>query len=196
MHQLAGAKLAPKPQVAPSRPVSRPTANRESSRSPSTHPPRQIHFVHWNCTHFDSAQEASRHKHGLAVLAVLVQALDGDQNKNKHLDKILTGLSRISKPNSSHQLSEARLDLKKLFPSNRCHYATYEGSLTTPPLSEVVDWIVFLQPIQCSVGQVDQFRQLQCNSGPLLKNCRPIQPLNERTVSVWSQTTAPLRNVL
>lgn len=131
-------------------------------------------------------EEASKHKHGLAVLAVLLEAHDGTRNNNKHLDKILAGLPDIQQPDSSVSLAQARLDLKKLFPSNRCNYATYEGSLTTPPLSEVVDWIVFLQPVQCSSEQVAQFRRIKCPEGDLVKNCRPVQPINERLVSIWS----------
>lgn len=153
----------------------------------------QIHFVHWNCTSFDSFEEAARHKHGLAVLAVLVQALEGDeQNSNKHLDKIVAALPRVSeRPHSSAQLDDFRLDLKKLFPANRWLYASYEGSLTTPPLSEVVDWIVFLQPIQCSRRQIEAFRQMSCAPAlghKLTKNCRPVQPTNERLVSIWTHS--------
>lgn len=74
---------------------------------------------------------------------------------------------------------------------NRWSYATYEGSLTTPPLSEVVDWIVFLNPIQCSTNQIGEFRHIRCptsgaSSHQLLNNCRPVQPLNDRLVSIWT----------
>lgn len=154
----------------------------------------EIHFVHWNCTDFNSMEEASRHKNGLAVLGVLVEALVGEQHRNKHLDKIANALERIEKPGSKCDVN-ARLDLKKLFPSNRWNYATYEGSLTTPPLSEVVDWIVFLNPIQCSASQIEQFRRLKCPSEDsskqeeeqeLIKNFRPVQPHNGRLVTIWT----------
>lgn len=149
----------------------------------------ELHFVHWNCTDFNSPEEAMRHKHGLAVVAVLLQAIEGDQNKNKHLEKIVSNLRKVQRAGSSAAVTNARLDLKKLFPTNRWLYATYEGSLTTPPLSEIVDWIVFLNPVQCSTGQVEQFRHLKCSSSgsqSLTKNCRPIQPSNGRLVSIWS----------
>lgn len=72
-------------------------------------------------------------------------------------------------------------------PANRTLYASYEGSLTTPPLSEVVDWVVFLQPIQCSSSQIKEFSQIKCPSGGNLdKNCRPVQPHNDRVISLWS----------
>jgi carbonic anhydrase len=153
----------------------------------------QLHFVHWNCKQFASMEEASKHKHGLAVLGVFVQALEGEQNRNKHLDKIIGGLADVmDRPHGSVLLNDIRLDLKKLFPSNRWNYATYEGSLTTPPLSECVDWLVFLQPIICSSSQIDLFRQIKCPSGALKKNCRPVQPLNKRTVTIWTHHSDPV----
>lgn len=147
----------------------------------------ELHFVHWNCSQFGSADEAAKHKHGLAVLAVFVQALEGEQSRNKHLDKLLAGVRAVrEQTHASVELESSRLDLKKLFPANRWDYATYEGSLTTPPLSEVVDWLVFLQPIQCSSSQVAEFRQLKCPGGRLMKNCRPTQAHNQRTVTIWT----------
>lgn len=133
------------------------------------------------------------------MLAVFVQALEGDrQHCNKHLDKIIGALPRVAdKPHSSYELHDARLDLKKLFPANRWLYVSYEGSLTTPPLSEVVDWVVFLQPIQCSRRQIEAFRELKCpvsnstdHSEKLSKNCRPVQPHNNRTVNIWTHSGA------
>lgn len=150
----------------------------------------EIHFVHWNCTDFSDIEEASKHRHGLAVLGVLVMALEGEHNKNKHLDKIVSALRQVKQPNSSAELGRTKLDLKKLFPTNRWSYATYEGSLTTPPLSEVVDWIVFLNPVICSSNQIGQFQQINCDATlPMKRNCRPIQPTNNRLVSIWTHPT-------
>ena len=42
---------------------------------------------------------------------------------------------------------------KCLLPASR-HYWTYPGSLTTPPLSESVTWIVLREPISISERQV------------------------------------------
>lgn len=42
---------------------------------------------------------------------------------------------------------------KCLLPASR-HYWTYPGSLTTPPLSESVTWIVLREPISISEKQV------------------------------------------
>ena len=53
----------------------------------------------------------------------------------------------------------------------------YEGSLTTPPCSEGVKWLVMTTPIEMSPEQVAQFRAI------LHGNNRPVQPLNGRTVA-------------
>ena len=53
----------------------------------------------------------------------------------------------------------------------------YDGSLTTPPCSEGVNWNVFMTPITMSAAQMDAFTALYAN------NYRPVQPLNDRTVT-------------
>lgn len=45
------------------------------------------------------------------------------------------------------------LDPAKLIPENK-KYWTYPGSLTTPPCSESVTWILFKEPIEVSREQV------------------------------------------
>ncbi len=52
----------------------------------------------------------------------------------------------------------------------------YDGSLTTPPCSEGVKWVVFTTPIRLSAKQVGMFREI------LKGNNRPAQPLNNRAV--------------
>lgn len=56
------------------------------------------------------------------------------------------------------------------------HFYAYEGSLTTPPCSETVQWIVMKDPIEVSRAQIDRFRSL------IGENARPVQPLNDREV--------------
>jgi carbonic anhydrase len=67
------------------------------------------------------------------------------------------------------------LDLNKLLPEDRTYY-TYMGSLTTPPCTEDVLWMVFKQPMKVSVDQITIFSRLYRN------NARPIQPSNNRLV--------------
>lgn len=59
----------------------------------------------------------------------------------------------------------------------RDDYYLYNGSLTTPPCSEGVRWIVMQQPIEVSADQVQHYRDLLG-----FDNNRPIQPTNARIV--------------
>ena len=65
-------------------------------------------------------------------------------------------------------------------------YSTYEGSLTTPPCAESVEWINFLTPLKISRAQLQQFRMLDDdNMNDIVDNFRPPQPLNGRKVRFW-----------
>lgn len=67
------------------------------------------------------------------------------------------------------------IDPNALLPESRGYY-TYMGSLTTPPCTEDVLWMVFKQPMQISAEQIGIFSRLYRN------NARPTQPANNRLV--------------
>jgi carbonic anhydrase len=71
--------------------------------------------------------------------------------------------------------ASVEFDPTALLPARRGYY-TYMGSLTTPPCTEGVLWIVMQQPIQVSPQQLAIFARLH----PM--NARPIQPLNNRVI--------------
>jgi carbonic anhydrase len=60
------------------------------------------------------------------------------------------------------------LELNALLPADR-RYFTYMGSLTTPPCSEGVQWIVMREPVTASIEQIDLFARMY----PM--NARPLQ---------------------
>ncbi|WP_428151187.1 carbonic anhydrase [Brevundimonas sp.] len=65
------------------------------------------------------------------------------------------------------------LDPNGFLPTGR-DFFRYEGSLTTPPCSETVDWVLLSDPITVSQAQVDTFERLHPG------NTRPVQPLHRR----------------
>jgi carbonic anhydrase len=67
------------------------------------------------------------------------------------------------------------IDLNQLLPADRRYY-TYMGSLTTPPCSEGVLWLVMQQPLAVSARQIDIFSRLY----PM--NARPMQRAAGRTI--------------
>jgi carbonic anhydrase len=105
----------------------------------------------------------------LAVVAVLLEK--GTENpfvqtlwNNLPLEKNM----EVSPPS-------AAIDLNAFLPTNRNYY-TYMGSLTTPPCSEGVLWLVLRQPVSVSAEQVGIFSRLYRN------NARPIQPAGARLI--------------
>ena len=70
----------------------------------------------------------------------------------------------------------ARLKVSKLLPANKAYY-NYAGSLTTPPCSEGVNWMVLQHSIEVSAAQVAAFTNI------FAKSVRPVQPLNGRIIS-------------
>jgi carbonic anhydrase len=67
------------------------------------------------------------------------------------------------------------IDLMKLLPEDR-RYVTYMGSLTTPPCTEGVLWMVIKQPVSVSRQQIDTFSRFY----PM--NARPVQPIGDRLI--------------
>lgn len=69
-----------------------------------------------------------------------------------------------------------RINPARLLPHDRDRYYTYTGSLTTPPCTEGVRWLVMTEPITVTAGQVARFKEL---IGP---NTRSLQAINGRPV--------------
>ncbi|MDR7271411.1 carbonic anhydrase [Pelomonas saccharophila] len=67
------------------------------------------------------------------------------------------------------------LDLAALLPAKLSYYS-FDGSLTTPPCSEGVSWMVLREPVELSPAQIKQFRRIFAH------NARPLQPLGDRKV--------------
>ncbi len=67
-------------------------------------------------------------------------------------------------------------DAAKLFPKNHEYYR-FSGSLTTPPCTEGVRWIVLKKPVFVSKAQIDALRKVMGHD-----NNRPLQPINAREI--------------
>jgi carbonic anhydrase len=63
-----------------------------------------------------------------------------------------------------------------MLPAER-HYYRFTGSLTTPPCSEGVRWLVVQKPVTASKAQIDAFTKAVG-----FPNNRPLQALNARQV--------------
>jgi carbonic anhydrase len=129
------------------------------------HYPMEMHLVH----------KAANGK--LAVIGVFIEA----GAHNAAFDPIWNNLP-TQKGVETHYPS-VNVDVDRLLPTNRASYR-YDGSLTTPPCSEGVRWIVMTTPIQLSAEQIKAFTAI------IHDNNRPTQPLNGRPVLTEAVTIA------
>lgn len=78
--------------------------------------------------------------------------------------------------NQEKNIEQCSLNPNQLMPNTQTHY-TYTGSLTTPPYTENVIWVVMKTPTQASAEQIDFFKSRITDF-----NARSVQPLNHRPV--------------
>src|SRR5262245_24554635 len=79
-------------------------------------------------------------------------------------------------------VSGVTVNARDLLPHERTYYR-YNSSLTTPPCTEGVQWLLMNTPVELSEAQVTAFQQIIHN------NARPIQPMNDRTFLLTSAMT-------
>ena len=108
----------------------------------------------------------------LAVVAVLLER--GRDDKPQPL--VQTVWANLPLEKGEALPAQVQIDLNQLLPAERGYY-TYMGSLTTPPCTEGVLWMVMRQPVQLTAQQIGIFarlypmnaRPLQAGSGRLIK---------------------------
>lgn len=104
----------------------------------------------------------------LAVLALLVER--GSDNA-----LVQTLWNNLPLERNEAYSPAVQINVQDLLPTRREYYS-YMGSLTTPPCSEGVLWLVLKQPIQLSDEQIAVFSRFYRN------NARPVQPVNDRVI--------------
>ncbi|HHP0358961.1 TPA: carbonic anhydrase [Campylobacter jejuni] len=118
--------------------------------------PLELHFVHKNSSN--------------QILVIGVLFKEGKENLT--LKQILNNVKEIEK--------NQNLDLKTLLPKNKSYF-NFEGSLTTKPYTEGVEWIVMEHPLELSKAQILEFQKLLNN------NARALQTLNNRVIKYYKE---------
>ncbi len=116
----------------------------------------EAHFVH--------ADDKGR----LAVLGVFLVA--GARNW------LFAEIMKIAPTSPGVAKLKSPLFAQALLPRRGNLFFRYEGSLTTPPCAETVQWNVFLDSVSVAQSDIDAFAKIYPN------NARPLQPLNRRFV--------------
>lgn len=144
----------------------------------------ELHFVHED-------------KQGrLAILGVFIE----EGGHNDTLGELFTNLPKApshkgmnhdgklhAKNSTVPQITTTRLsnNYEDLLPTEGDLFV-YQGSLTTPPCSEEVQWMIFVEPIQMSRQQIQSYRALYSENGMPYHTNRPLQKLNDRLIRFGS----------
>ena len=104
----------------------------------------------------------------LAVVAVLM-------DKGQPQPAVQKVWNSLPLEKGEERAARVPLELNELLPTDR-RYFTYMGSLTTPPCSEGVQWVVMRQPVSMSPEQIDLFARMY----PM--NARPVQQASGRRI--------------
>ena len=121
--------------------------------------PMEVHFVHrsiWDDRYM--------------VISVMIEEGDANPLLERFVDKL-----PVSEMAGPYVNKDSVFSAYDLLPANRSYY-TYAGSLTTPPCSETVNWIIMENKIQASQAQLDKFKSI------LGENFRPVQELGSREI--------------
>uniref|UniRef100_A0A673ACI9 protein-tyrosine-phosphatase n=1 Tax=Sphaeramia orbicularis TaxID=375764 RepID=A0A673ACI9_9TELE len=146
--------------------------------------PVEMQIYLYNSDDFDSLSAAIKERRIIAAMTIFFEV------NNPAVDPIIQGLKGVV-----HHEKETNLKsfiLRDLLPSSVDSYYRYTGSLTTPPCSKVVEWIIFSRPVYVSQSQVRllhiftlthiQLYSPHTSVEYLRNNFRPLQDLDNRKV--------------
>ncbi|XP_077458950.1 receptor-type tyrosine-protein phosphatase gamma-like isoform X2 [Stigmatopora argus] len=147
--------------------------------------PVEMQIYLYNSDDFDSLSAAIKERRIIAAMSVFFEL---GQRDNPAVEPIIQGLKGVV-----HHEKETNLRsfiLRDLLPSSVDSYYRYTGSLTMPPCSKVVEWIIFSRPVYLSHSQLEAFysiftteQQDHVKSVEYLRNnFRPLQDLDNRKV--------------
>lgn len=135
------------------------------------HSQMEVHLVHRDVE-----------RQNLCVLGALLSTKKQGSAKEEGCAGLEMALDEA--PDTPNMLVDKNMpvDLMSFLPSDKGYY-NYNGSLTTPPCSEGVDWYVFAEPVKISAQQALEFQQMVGQNTALAFNYRPTQPLGDRSLT-------------
>jgi len=178
--------------------------------------PIEMHMVHFNDKYDDfAAALASGEEDALLVVGVMFAATaDADSVASREFTKLtnmITGGRQTSYFDSNYNKAgdsanfgtDTEINMKAFIPSELLEvnpefgtkhaYATYKGSLTTPPCNPVVTWVVAKTPVTVTLASLNKLREhlyvgdvpVGDARGELISkhgDYRPVQALGDRTL--------------
>ena len=125
--------------------------------------PMEMHIVHTN------EKSGTKEPEYCVVAVFFIEGIESDF-LNQFLDAIPTEKEDI------FETVDKKVNAAIMIPDELHQFYNYRGSLTTPPFTESVNWIVLKQPKTASKDQLEKIKSIEGN------NARRIQFLYDRVI--------------
>ncbi|XP_058446942.1 carbonic anhydrase 7-like [Malaya genurostris] len=144
--------------------------------------PLEMHIIHRNRKYKNTA-EALGYSDGLTVLGFFYQVTEHESPEIAYLLRTFPLIEQFDEQvrlNFTFTLKSILGDV------DLTRFYTYKGSLTTPPCSEAVTWVLFPDVLNISIMQIRRFRMLDNGlpGSPMVDNYRALQPLGNRRIFI------------
>jgi carbonic anhydrase len=142
----------------------------------------EIHLVYYNERYF-SFEQAATQSDGLAVLGFFFE-IDDTVKTNDYLKLLQT--VRIALRDDKTIKPEEQVSVYDIIGIEPIEVYSYNGSLTTPPCSQNVNWMVATRTLKITTAELEALQKIEFDTGNKIKdNYRPIQGLFNRRVTLY-----------
>uniref|UniRef100_A0A8C6U388 protein-tyrosine-phosphatase n=1 Tax=Neogobius melanostomus TaxID=47308 RepID=A0A8C6U388_9GOBI len=116
--------------------------------------PLEMQIYGYDADTFENIDEAINSEGRIAALAVLFEVCTSlDENEN--LTSVVNAVNAVTRFGKTEPIEP--FALRTLLPNNTDKYYIYNGSLTAPPCSETVEWVIFKHTVPISETQLELF---------------------------------------
>lgn len=145
----------------------------------------EIHLVHFN-KKYGNMENASAMDDGLAVLGFFLEV--DDITTDKLSTPYVKLLKNVYQPyaNDTVTILTDQMNLAQIIGTDPIYLYNYYGSLTTPPCTENVIWMIAMRTLRITNSELLELQKVKFDDQHKTSdNFRPIQPLCDREILIY-----------